>query len=524
MHEVLDGDDTDKYWTTQNAREAWPGVTSPLNWSFYGDTAEEVIRRTFFTLGALRSPEVPSDVALRFSGVFNGHTAFNVDAWRAVADATPGNSGNALEKQFFGRVRPGVKNQPDWKRYPVAALKTPKAALTVRKQVQHHRRAAEVWWRRSIAEISAGDLDVAKAKLREGPRKFVEVATPHMVCSMLAQALFQQIADLCQKAGHPGLEASLATGYGSEETEALQKLWEIAQGHGAHTVEQVIADHGFTAPGELSAHSWREDPAAVHAMVERYRGLGDDRAPAATTVAQRAGREAARATLFAALSPVGRLKATWMLEAAARMIPAREYGRASFLMAVDVSRAAARRLGRHYVEIGVLDDPDDTFFLTMDEIDDPPADGRDIVARRRERDAWYRSLVMPDAWTGRPPVVLRNEASSDAPSEITGVGVSPGEVTGTARVVADPLNAPDFADGDILVCETTDPAWAALFLSAGAAVIDIGGPMSHGAIVARELGLPCVINTTDGTRRIRSGDLLTVDGAAGTVTVKRGSA
>ena len=73
--------------------------------------------------------------------------------------------------------------------------------------------------------------------------------------------------------------------------------------------------------------------------------------------------------------------------------------------------------------------------------------------------------------------------------------------------------------GEILVCETTDPSWASLFLVASALVIDIGGALSHGAIVARELGVPCVINTRVGTRCLRTGDLLRVDGERGSVTV-----
>jgi pyruvate,water dikinase len=401
------------------------------------------------------------------------------------------------------------------------AAKYPKVALTVRKEVQRHRRETFVWWRSAIAAIESGGLEVAKRKLREGPPKFVEVGIPHTVCSMIAQGLYQQIAVVAEKAGHPGLESSLATGYGSEETAALQRLWEISRGQTTESLTDVVADHGFTAPGELSAHSWREDPGAVRAMVERYRALPDDRSPSASIAAQQNARIAARATLFGSLSPIGRLKAKLLLEAASRTIPAREYGRAAILMAVDVSRAAARRAGTFYVGAGLLDDPDDTFFLTIDEICDLPADAKAIVARRRERDAWYRSLVLPEAWTGRPEALVEDPAITDATVEVRGVGVSRGRVTGTARVVDDPLDADDFADGDILVCEATDPAWASLFLSAGAAVIDIGGPMSHGAIVARELGMPCVINTKDGTRRIRSGDTLVVDGNAGTVAITR---
>jgi pyruvate,water dikinase len=100
---------------------------------------------------------------------------------------------------------------------------------------------------------------------------------------------------------------------------------------------------------------------------------------------------------------------------------------------------------------------------------------------------------------------------------LDGIGVSPGRVTAPVRVIHDPLVDTTLEPGEILVCATTNPAWITLFLVAGALVIDVGGPLSHGAIAARELGIPCVINTRHGTARLRTGDLVVVDGDAGTV-------
>jgi pyruvate,water dikinase len=92
-------------------------------------------------------------------------------------------------------------------------------------------------------------------------------------------------------------------------------------------------------------------------------------------------------------------------------------------------------------------------------------------------------------------------------------------VEGRARVVLDPTDLAGFENGDVLVCGFTDPSWAPLLNLAGALVIDIGGPMSHGAIVARELGIPAVINTGTGTSVLHSGDSVRVDAAAGTVEI-----
>jgi pyruvate,water dikinase len=111
-----------------------------------------------------------------------------------------------------------------------------------------------------------------------------------------------------------------------------------------------------------------------------------------------------------------------------------------------------------------------------------------------------------------------NAEGSPVGTVVTGLAASSGMVEGRARVVRDPATA-EFDDGDILVCENTDPGWISLFMVAAAVVTDQGGMLSHGPIVARELGLPCVCGTEDGSRRIGDGQQVRVDGDAGTVTV-----
>jgi phosphoenolpyruvate synthase/pyruvate phosphate dikinase len=99
------------------------------------------------------------------------------------------------------------------------------------------------------------------------------------------------------------------------------------------------------------------------------------------------------------------------------------------------------------------------------------------------------------------------------------LGGSWGPAPGPARVRLAAGGAAELEPGEVLVCHTTDPSWSSYFFVAAAVVIDIGGPLSHGAIIARELGIPCVINTGTGTTSISSGDLLRVDGDAGTVEI-----
>jgi len=208
------------------------------------------------------------------------------------------------------------------------------------------------------------------------------------------------------------------------------------------------------------------------------------------------------------------------------------------------------------------------FFLTGEEFLAAPGAGSltGLVAERRERDVRYRALTLAPEWTGNPvPISAGDPAATEATeateatdvtevaeragtagsadgsdadadadadaadagtvvtatrTELQGIGVVGDRVTGRARVVRDPYEV-DLEPGDILVCATTDPSWTPLFMVADALVIDTGGQMSHGAIVAREMGVTCVINTITGTRDIPDGATVTVDGATGRVLVEQ---
>ncbi len=102
---------------------------------------------------------------------------------------------------------------------------------------------------------------------------------------------------------------------------------------------------------------------------------------------------------------------------------------------------------------------------------------------------------------------------------IKGVGASLGTVRAPARVLAGPEDFASMRAGEVLVARMTTPAWTPLFAMAAAVVTDVGGPLSHSSIVAREYGIPAVLGTGVATRRIRTGDMVTVDGDAGTVTL-----
>ncbi|MFD2350392.1 PEP-utilizing enzyme [Nonomuraea ferruginea] len=179
-------------------------------------------------------------------------------------------------------------------------------------------------------------------------------------------------------------------------------------------------------------------------------------------------------------------------------------------------------MGGHLVGEGVLDSARDVFFLDFAELEAAVAgkggDVRETVAARRavhERERRRRHVPRVMLSDGTEPEAAMAGAAPEG--AITGTPASSGTVTGTARVVLDPVGA-QLEPGEILVCPSTDPGWTPLFLTAGGLVMEMGGAMSHGAVVAREYGIPAVVGVPDATHRIASGAQVTVNGAAGTVT------
>jgi pyruvate,water dikinase len=353
--------------------------------------------------------------------------------------------------------------------------------------------------------------------LAEAADRFRVVFRIHLFNTFLCQAVYEQLVAIAATAGRPGLELRLATGFGGiEESRLVHDLWEVSRGRA--TLSGFVADHGYHgfSEGDIARTSWREEPGSLAPLVESYRLRAEDRSPAAIDAERSEDRRRAAAELAAGLGRLDRFRARLVMRLAARHIPLREVGKVCFLQAIDVGRCAAKVLGNELATRGVLERCDDVYFLTLDElVASCPPDTRDLVAARREAHARYGAVEIPQAWVGTPePTAVSAEMSSDV--ELSGLAVFPGIVEGRAVVIDDPQTA-EFDEGDVLVCEFTDPSWVMMMNLAGAMVIDIGGAMSHGAIVARELGIPTVISTGDGSRRLRTGDRVRVDAGAGTV-------
>ncbi|MFE9695116.1 PEP/pyruvate-binding domain-containing protein [Micromonospora sp. NPDC005806] len=221
-----------------------------------------------------------------------------------------------------------------------------------------------------------------------------------------------------------------------------------------------------------------------------------------------------------------------LLQVNQRYAVIREEQAREFTLAWPVLRACAARLGRHLVNLGAIEQPDDIYFCTREEVNTAISGGPSqlsaTVDERRARWQRQRRLAAP-LTLGRPPrlvgdvidrAVQQARSTIETPEgALVGHPASAGRATGTVAIVHGPEDFDAFADGQVLVAKATAPAWTPLFARAAAVVTDGGTLAAHASLVAREYGVPAVVGTGDATQRLRPGQLVTVDGNAGTVTL-----
>ena len=221
---------------------------------------------------------------------------------------------------------------------------------------------------------------------------------------------------------------------------------------------------------------------------------------------------------------------------AQRYAPLREDGLADVGLGYPLLRRMLQEVGRRFVEGGLIQEPGDIYWLEQDKVAhaatrlDSGEALEDLSAIVPRRKATWRA-----ARRTTPPIMLpqiklfgvdigeikSGRARGRKGDTLKGVAASPGSVTAPACVLSGPEDFSRMRTGDVLVAPLTTPAWTPLFARAAAVVTDVGGPLSHGSIVAREYGIPAVLGTGSATKRIRSGQMVTVDGSAGLVTLSR---
>ena len=349
-----------------------------------------------------------------------------------------------------------------------------------------------------------------------------EFAKDALKATVFANFAYRQLEIILQKCfgedEAKDLARLLITGLEGDLTvETNLKMWEVAQGELA--LGDFLEKHGHRSVDEfeLAQPRWREDPSYVEQIVASFR-INPDANPTKHLQVQEANRKKIKnrlARLPADKAAAFRKKIDSALDLTQRYMPFRETAKFYLMLGYELIRQALLELDRRYqLAQGV-------FYLVPDELDrlTQGEDLQSVIAERKRVRSLLLKIELPDVIYSDILNRIGEPQAIEAKDEIQGLGVSVGVATGEAYVLRDAADAQIAGKNYILVCPSTDPGWTPLFLHAVALVMECGGMLSHGAIIAREYGLPAVVNVTAATQRIQSGQRLRVNGARGVVSI-----
>jgi pyruvate,water dikinase len=288
-----------------------------------------------------------------------------------------------------------------------------------------------------------------------------------------------------------------------------------------------IDEYGYRGMSEAdpSVPSWAEDHTFVLSVIKTNAAAGDDRDPRRHASAAVKAREKYEAGIITQLRPGARREFRRLASLAQRYARNRERSKAAWVRGLRLARPVLLEMANRCTDRGLIEAPDDFWYLTLQEAEDVFA-GRGerdyraaVAARRAEREKLLK--VAPPEVFEAPPELTPLTAAAPGSAELTGMGVSAGNATGRARVITSAAAAEetDLQPGEILVAPFTDAAWTPLFVPAAAVIVETGGMLSHAATVAREYGIPAVVAVRGATSLIRDGQTVSVDGAAGKVSL-----
>lgn len=376
--------------------------------------------------------------------------------------------------------------------------------------------------------IALADKHLGQNGGSSGQRKALEVARglPHNVTTemdlllwRIAQTIRRDRASFTHLMAHDA--PTLAEQY------LIGELPPVAQ----DAVASFLQKYGIRGLAEIDfgRPRWRENPTQVMQIVQSYLRIEDEKqAPDAVFARGEVAAQAVIDDLAAAVhkGPFGALRAKQIYALAKRMralAGLRELPKFTIMQLFGIVREGVLQSGKELVAAGVIRQADDLMFLHLHELRalamGETQDWQRLIAERREcyarekRRNQIPRLLLSD---GRAFYEGIRHNGDQRDGVVTGSPVSPGVVEGIVHVVFDPHDA-QLTPGEILVCPGTDPAWTPLFLAAGGLVMEVGGLMTHGSVVAREYGIPAVVGVHQATARLISGQRVRVDGSSGTI-------
>ncbi len=355
----------------------------------------------------------------------------------------------------------------------------------------------------------------------KNPADTLTQSVPHNVTSEMGLELLD-VADAMRP--YPDVVAVLERS--GPEDDVLAALAGLP---GEHALREFLDRYGMRCAGEIdiTRPRWSEQPgtlvAPILANIKNF-GPGEARRRFEDGLRQAAAKEHELLTRLRAL-PDGERKAAetkLMIDRVRTFAGYREYPKYGMVSRYFIYKQALLREAERLVGSGVLRERDDIFYLRLDELRDVVRTHRvdeQLIHERRAAFQGYQALRPPRVLTSDGEAITGGYRRADLPpGALAGLGVSAGTVEGRARVVTDIARA-ELEPGDILVTAFTDPSWTPLFVGITGLVTEVGGLMTHGAVIAREYGLPAVVGVQDATTLIRDGRRIRVHGTEGYVEI-----
>lgn len=562
---ITDRTPTERFpdYTRANAGEVLANPVTPLGWTWCWESGVVLGCRAGFVSYGVFDLDEYGDPPETF-GSFGGYFYNSLTQARLMGVRMPGASPEAIDDAYFDAhpdVPPYVAKP--WHESPEHSAKLEQTGgylvTTDRHQPIEDQKVLAAELRASRPDLSALSDEELVARARSIQPHIVDMFEQHVWASLGASTGPGILGAILGALGRPDDTVRLLTGIGGVDSADIGRaLWllsrevrrspELAAAYDAGLdglderlagtpyaaqIDAFVYEHGSRGPDEWDpgADSYETTPRLMHAQIDVMRRQDDDADPVAALQRNAAERDRLAGEIRGLLADDAETLAMFEagMKAGGVWMAARERCKGNNIRTIHEVRVCFDELGRRMAARGHLDDPKTIYMLLENEIDAylaDPASFADELAERRVDFATLMTLEPPfivngscpplGEWPRKADLAIHAVAAGDV---LSGVACSPGTVTARARVLLDATDPSALEPGDILVTVNTDPSWTPLFLAAGAVITNVGAIGSHASIVSRELGIPCVASVADASRRIPDGAIVTVDGAAGTVTI-----
>lgn len=561
-------------WDNSNITESYPGITTPLTFSFILKMYERVYRQFVGLLGVNENEiNAHENVFANTLGLVRGRVYYNLLSWYKMLAMLPGYSLNAEYMENMMGVKERFELQEDykmgkgmaWVRIVFMLLKM----FSLQKKLPKERKRFMKHLNKTMAFYNAIEYEKQTAtKIISHYKTFeknllLEWKAP-LINDFFAMIWFGMLQKLCAKTTpeEPNIHNDLLCGsqdiisvepiHRSMEIASLiiknieaselfknqspQDIWKVLNSGKfpeiLASIDEYILKFGERCVGELKLEtiSYSQDPALFIKIIKAYVTQNISRSNSNSSLDLNLRENAENKINFKLKGSA--IKKWWLhlvLNKARDMVSNRENLRYERTRGFGMVRKMFSALGIVWHKAGFLDDPRDIFYLELSEIKEletkpfSEKHKEEIKTRKAEFSDYKKQEIPQERFftygnNFEDSFIYSSEKIEPIEGELSGIGCCPGRVKARVQVILDP-NDIDSLNGDVLVTSSTDPGWVTLFPTASAIIVERGSLLSHSAIVSREMGIPCIVSVSRLLRTLKTGDQIEMDGSTGEIKI-----